>query len=88
MTLPSILIGIVISSLYGAAFHLWRGGNLGRLLLFLILAWFGFWLGHILGYLFGWDFLSLGPLNFGVATLVAILLLGFGSWLFPDKRRL
>ncbi len=27
MTLPALLIGILISTLYGAAFHLWRGGQ-------------------------------------------------------------
>ena len=42
MTLPGILIGIVISSLYGSAFHLLRGGGLGRVLLYIIMAWVGF----------------------------------------------
>jgi hypothetical protein len=87
MTLPSFLIGIVISSLYGAVFHLWRGGNLGRLLLYLVLAWFGFWLGHILGNLLGWDFLSLGPLRLGAATLGTAITIGLGYWLFPPNRK-
>ena len=89
MTLPSILIGIVISTLYGAAFHLWRGGNLFRLILYLILAWIGFWVGHTLGNLWGWTFFSLGPLRLGMATLGAVVILGIGYWLSlvnPNKQ--
>ena len=86
MTLPSILISIIISSLYGAAFHLWRGGNLTRLLLYLVLAWIGFWLGHMLGNQWGWTFFSLGPLKLGAATLGAAALLGLGHWLFAFER--
>ncbi len=81
MTLPSILIGIIISSLYGAVFHLYRGGGLGRLLLYIILAWIGFWIGHIIGAAFGFTFLNLGPLNLGMATLGALAVLGIGYWL-------
>jgi len=81
MTLPNILIGIVISSLYGAAFHLYRGGNLGRLLLYLILAWIGFWIGHAIGNTMSWTFLSLGPLRLGMATLGATITLAIGYWL-------
>jgi hypothetical protein len=87
MTLPSLLVGIVISSLYGAVFHLWRGGNLGRLLLYLVLAWIGFWLGHTLANLYGLDILVLGPLQFGAATVGAAIILGFGSWLIPAKSK-
>lgn len=81
MSLPSILIGALISTLYGAAFHLWRGGGLGRLLLYLVLGWIGFWAGHFLADRFGWTFASLGPLHLGMATLAAIFLLGIGYWL-------
>ena len=81
MTLPSILIGIVISSLYGSAFHLWRGGNLGRLVLYLLLAWIGFWGGHFLGQYLGWTFFSLGPLMLGTATIGAAITIGIGYWL-------
>jgi hypothetical protein len=81
MTLPAFLIGIVISSLYGALFHLWRGGGLGRLALYLMLAWLGFWMGHFVGDFFGFTFFSLGPLHTGTATLGAFLTLGLGFWL-------
>lgn len=87
MTLPSLLIGIVISSLYGTVFHLYRGGGFGRLLLYLVLAWIGFWLGHLLGNNTGWIFFSLGPLHLGTATIGTAGMLAFGYWLSLVERK-
>jgi len=81
MTLPALFFGLVLSSLYGAAFHLWKGGGLKKLLLFLILAWVGFWAGHLLAARLGWTFLALGPVNTGMATLGSALVLFVGNWL-------
>ena len=81
MTIPSIFIGLLISSLFGALFHLWRGGGPGRLLLYLILAWLGFWGGHALGARWEWDFFNLGPLHLGMASLGSMITLGIGYWL-------
>jgi uncharacterized membrane protein YeaQ/YmgE (transglycosylase-associated protein family) len=81
MTIPSFLIGLLISTLYGALFHIWRGGGLGRLFLFILLGWVGFWGGQVLGDVLGWAFLPLGPLNLGLATLGSLLVLLVGSWL-------
>jgi hypothetical protein len=81
MTLPALFFGFVLSSLFGAAFHLWKGGGLKKLLLFLILAWVGFWAGHLLAARLGWTFLALGPVNTGMATLGSALVLFVGDWL-------
>jgi hypothetical protein len=81
MTLPSIILGFFISSLYGAIFHLWRGGDGGKLFLYLIFSWIGFWLGQIVGDRLSLTFASLGPLHLGVATLGSIIILGIGYWL-------
>ena len=81
MTLPSFLLGVIISTLYGAVFHLWKRGGFGRLLLYLLLGWIGFWAGHALAGYLGWKFDSLGPLHLGAATLGSFLLLFIGYWL-------
>lgn len=87
MTFPSILIGVVISSLYGALFHLFKGGGLGRLLLDLALAWIGFWLGHIVASRLGWHVLNYGSLQVGAATLGAAITLGLGHWLSLVEKK-
>ena len=78
MPLPTILLGVALSTLYGAAFHVVRGGSLRKLGFYLLLAWAGFWLGDQLGVYFGWTFWAVGVLNAGAATLTsfALLLLG------------
>jgi uncharacterized membrane protein YeaQ/YmgE (transglycosylase-associated protein family) len=81
MSLPSILFGLVISTLYGAIFHLWKDGGLGRLFLYLILGWAGFWLGQFLAERMGWTFASLGSLHLGLATAGSVLFLAVGYWL-------
>jgi hypothetical protein len=81
MTLPSLLFGIITSTLYGALFHLWRGGSAGRLVLYILLAWAGFWVGHTIAIQLKWTFASIGPLRFGMATIGSLLFLGIGYWL-------
>ena len=81
MTTPVLLFGIVISTLFGAAFHLWRGGNASKMLLYLILAWLGFWGGHVAGNLFGWTFGSIGQLRLGMAAITCLAFLAIGHWL-------
>lgn len=81
MTFPALILGLLISTLYGAAFHLWRGGRLWRLILYLILGWSGFWLGQFLAYRLGWTFFSIGSLHLGLATLLSAIFLIVGHWL-------
>jgi hypothetical protein len=87
MTLASFLLGFVLSSLYGALFHLWRGGNIYRLMLYLILSWMGFWIGHFLASFLDWTFLSIGPLHVGLASITSILFLFIGYWLSLLPRK-
>lgn len=81
MTLPSILLGVVLSSLFGAVYHLIRGGSGKRLLAYLIAGWAGFWLGHLVGQVFDFTFFSIGPLRLGTATIGAVLTLILANWL-------
>jgi hypothetical protein len=88
MTLPSLLFGFILSSAYGAAFHLWRGGGAGHLLLDLFLAWCGFAAGQIVGDWLGLSFASLGSLHVGLATIGSLAFLLLGYWLSktPEKK--
>lgn len=81
MTVPSLLFGILVSTLMGAAVHLIFGGRPWKLIFFIILAWIGFWLGHYLGGQLGWTFMMVGPLRFGPAFLIAAFFLVIGYWL-------
>jgi hypothetical protein len=81
MTLPAILFGILVSTFYGALFHLIFGGNLGRLILYILFSWAGFWAGHFLGYSQEWVFLKLGTLQLGTATIGSLIVMAGGYWL-------
>jgi hypothetical protein len=87
MTLPTILFGILLSSAYGAAYHVWRGGSVRRLTLFLVLAWAGFWGGDTLGWLLNWNFGAVGNLNAGMGTVGAALFLLAGDFISRIKLR-
>ena len=81
MSFPTLLLGLILSTLYGALFHLWRGGNAGRLLLYLILSWIGFWLGQLIASYFNFSFDALGQLHLLFSTLGSLIFLAVGYWL-------
>ena len=81
MTIPSILLGILISTLYGVLFHLWRGGSFFRLVFYILLSWAGFWAGQAVASYFGWAFDSLGTLHLGTASLGSLIFLFVGYWM-------
>jgi hypothetical protein len=81
MTIPAIFFGVLVSTCIGAGFHLIKGGSLGRLFLYILLAWIGFWVGHLIGEFLNWTFLSIGPLHFGTALVGCFLFLLVGYWL-------
>jgi hypothetical protein len=87
MTLPSFILGATIATLFGAAFHLWRGGGLGRLLLYLALAWVGFWAGHWVALQADWGLFRIGPLYLGLAILGSLGFLFGGHWLLIVQPR-
>jgi len=81
LTLPSFLLGATLASIFGFAFHFWRGGNGMRLLLYLVLAWGGFWAGHFIAERLAWNFISYGPLHIGMAIVSSWFILVLGYWL-------
>jgi len=81
MTLAAFLFGLLIAVLIASGFHLWRGGNLGKLLLYIIFSCIGFWLGHFLGESLGWTFFRVGAINLGMSILVCFVFLWMAYWL-------
>jgi len=79
MPLATILFGITLSTLYGSAFHVLRGGSGRKLILYVLLAWAGFWIGDQVGLYFGWTFWSVGVLNAGTGTVGSMLFLLVGD---------
>jgi len=87
MTLASFGFGLVIATLAGGLFHLWRGGSLKDLLLYLILSWIGFWIGQALGANLGWRFGKFGQLYLLFAVLGSVFFLVTGYWLSLSSRK-
>lgn len=88
MTFPAFVGGALISTLFGAGFHLFFGGNGWRLGLYLLAGWLGFALGHIVGNFSGVTVGRLGPLNLLTATLGSWIALFAARWLAnSDFRR-
>jgi hypothetical protein len=81
MTIPAILFGLLVALLIGALFHLWRGGNLVRLLAYLGLSVGGFAAGQWTGSSRGWGLFSVGPLDLGMGIAGCLVFLGIGYWL-------
>ena len=83
MTLPAIVFSIFMALMLGSLLHLWRGGSLMRLLLYLVLSLIGFFGGHFAANLLSIRFFRVGPINLGLGILGSLVLLGLGYWLSP-----
>jgi hypothetical protein len=80
MTLPTLLFALLVALLYGALYHLIRGGGFWRLVWYLVLSLAGFFTGHFIGSWLGFVLLPLGTLNLGVCSAGSVLMLLFGDW--------
>lgn len=81
MTGASYLLAFILSTLFGAGFHLVRGGSARRLLLYLMAGWLGFAVGHAVGGWVGFTFFSAGALNIIPASIGSVLALFTAQWL-------
>lgn len=86
MPSPPFTLGIIIATLYGAAFHLLTGGGGRRLAIYMLSAWMGFGIGHLAGNGLNITFLSLGPLHLFSATLGAFTALLAARSLSPREE--
>jgi uncharacterized membrane protein YeaQ/YmgE (transglycosylase-associated protein family) len=88
MSAPAFFLGVLIASALGFLFHLFRGGRLARLGLYLGTAWVGFFAGHFVGEWWEWRTLRLGSINLFASILGAIVGLFFASLLAgPEQGR-
>jgi uncharacterized membrane protein YjjP (DUF1212 family) len=86
---PSITLGFILATLFGAVFHLIFGGDARRLALFLLAGWIGFGLGHMLGVIFSINILNIGTLRMVAASIGALTALAVAYVLTsnrPGKR--
>ena len=87
MTFPAIIFSFFVAMLLGSLMHLWRGGTLIRLMLYLALSLIGFFSGHFVGNLLSIRIIMVGTINLGMGILGSIVLLGLGYWLSPTDQQ-
>ena len=78
---PALLLSVLIASIYGALFHVWRGRSFRELPLYLIASGLGFALGQLVGNLIGLDIFVIGPIHIIEATLGSWAMLFIARWL-------
>ncbi len=83
---PSFVLGAILSTAYGAGFHLAFGGDRARLLLYLLAGWLGFALGQWAGQIMHIDVLMVGPVHTVSASLGSWLALFTARWLGGGAR--
>jgi len=79
--LPALLLAGLLSTLYGALFHLWQGGGAKLLALYLLAGWVGFAAGHGVGNVIGMRLFAVGAVNVFTASLGSGLALLAARWL-------
>jgi len=84
MTFPAIVFSFFVAVLLGSLLHLWKGGTLVQLLLYIVLSLVGFFGGHFIANALSLHFLNLGTINLGMGILGSVALLGLGYWLSPE----
>ncbi len=88
MMTPNFLFAIALATLFGALFHLVRGGGATRLLLYLACSWAGFAVGQAVAPYIGLDLLMVGPLHvFESATCALLLMLGASVLVLKEPAR-
>ncbi|MDL1896577.1 hypothetical protein FBQ82_09905 [Anaerolineae bacterium CFX7] len=74
-TLPTLALAFVIASIIGLAFYLVFGHGWLRLVVYWLVAVFGFFVGQILGALFQFSLLPIGSVNLLEGTIACLIAL-------------
>jgi hypothetical protein len=82
---PLFVFAFMASTLVGAAFHLFVGGDARRLALFLLCSWFGFAIGQMVAQSLGIIIFPIGSLHILPASLTALGCC-IGVQIFTSKR--
>ncbi len=73
MMTPHYLFALALATLFGALFHLVRGGGAMRLLVYLACSWAGFAVGQAVAPLIGLNLELMGPFHVVEAASFALL---------------
>jgi uncharacterized membrane protein YjjP (DUF1212 family) len=87
ITYPVFIFGSLIAGLVGSLIHLIFGGKPLRLLLSILFSWIGFWVGNNLGFRYGINFFQYGPIYFGTAVMVSLVLGLIGYWISGENQK-
>jgi uncharacterized membrane protein YfcA len=78
---PALAIILLLSIIYGALFHLWRGRTWQDLALSIFVAVIGMALGLLVGPFLGFDLLKMGQVYLLEGTILAWVLMLAVAWL-------
>ncbi len=81
---PIFVFAFVIATMFGLAFHVIMGGNVRRMVLFIITGWLGFLLGQYIGGYLGITLFKIGVVHLLPASVGAIALLIFAHILTAE----
>ena len=81
-----IILGFLLATAYGTAFHFIMGGPAKRILLYVFAAWVGFAIGHVVGDLINLELFKLGVLHLFSASLGAWIALIASWWLTAHEK--
>lgn len=84
-TASGLVLGFLLATAYGAAFHLIIGGRPRKIILYILAAWVGFILGHFIGDFIGFNTFRLGAVHLFTASLGAWIALVL-SWFLSARE--
>jgi hypothetical protein len=83
--IPGIILIIIVALIVGVFFHIWKGGGLFRLILFLTFSLIGFLIGQWIGSALQSTFLLVGWVQLGMGLIFSIVVCVIGIWLSNIK---
>ena len=79
------VLGFLLATAYGAAFHFIVGGPARQILLYILASWIGFATGHFLGDFINLELFKLGALHLFSASLGAWAALIVSRWFVSNE---